>query len=109
MPGPFPGMDPWLESRDIWPNFHSVLITLMALDLNASLPPEFAAVTNERLYVVEADRIVVPDVAVLQDNTYRNETGARTAVLDVDEPQVLIVPSYSAREAYIEIRTVEKP
>ncbi len=26
MPSPFPGMDPWLESPDIWPGFHDKLI-----------------------------------------------------------------------------------
>jgi hypothetical protein len=109
MAGPFPGVDPWLESRDLWPNFHSLMITMMALDLNQSLPPEYAAVTNERLYIMEADRIIVPDGAIQRDTIPQNQQRSRSAVLDIDEPETLTIPSYTAREGFIEILAVGNP
>jgi hypothetical protein len=49
MPGPFPGMDPYLEAPDYWPRMHNRLITFMESALNATLPEGFAANADERL------------------------------------------------------------
>ena len=66
MPGPFPGMDPYLEHPALWPGTHQGLITYIHEALNALLPPGFAASMNERIYVVQPGRSIYPDVAVLE-------------------------------------------
>ena len=38
MPSPFPGMDPYLEAPDIWPDFHHALATEIRGELNRLLP-----------------------------------------------------------------------
>ena len=44
MPSPFPGIDPYLESPEIFPDFHDSFITYLRETLQASLPaPYFAA------------------------------------------------------------------
>ncbi len=53
MPSPFPGMDPHLESRMLWEDFHTTFLVALRAALKPLLPPEFAARLDERLYVVE--------------------------------------------------------
>jgi len=64
MPSPFPGMDPWLEDPDIFPDLHDSLIFLMKEALNAVLPPGYVAISN-RLVWTEEDQRRIPDVSVL--------------------------------------------
>lgn len=60
MPGPFPGMDPYLEDPGEWPGVHQRLITYTADTLTAVLPPEYAAVMGERLLVLPSERNLAP-------------------------------------------------
>ena len=66
MPSPFPGMDPYIERPAIWPDFHDRLIAAIVGVLQPLLRPRFAAVTQDRLYLVESERSVYPDVAVVK-------------------------------------------
>ncbi len=38
MPPPFPGMDPYLEHPDLWPDFHNNLASEIQFALNRLLP-----------------------------------------------------------------------
>lgn len=38
---PFPGMDPYLEAPDIWPDFHERLASVISEMLNAKLPEPY--------------------------------------------------------------------
>jgi hypothetical protein len=38
MPSPFPGMNPYLEDPDIWPDFHTTLFVEIRAELNRRLP-----------------------------------------------------------------------
>lgn len=49
---PFPGMDPYLERPAIWADFHDSLIAAIRGILQPELRPRYAAVTQDRLYVV---------------------------------------------------------
>ncbi len=43
MYSPFPGMDPYLEAPDIWPDLHHALAAEMRSELNQSLPSPYYA------------------------------------------------------------------
>jgi hypothetical protein len=43
MPSPFPGMDPYLEAFDIWPDLHDALAGEIRTQLNQSLPSPYYA------------------------------------------------------------------
>jgi hypothetical protein len=43
MPSPFPGMDPYLEAPDIWPDFHDALAGEISSELNRTLPRPYYA------------------------------------------------------------------
>jgi len=58
MPGPFPGMDPYLERRDLWPDVHQRLITYSADALQPQIRPRYHARIGERLYVIPPHRSI---------------------------------------------------
>jgi len=104
MPSPFPGMDPYLEHPALWPGVHQGLITFMWTTLNAVLPPRYTASIGERLYVVQPERDIYPDVMVLErpaPHPVRQMTEG-TAVA-IDPPWVLTIEPVEIREVFIEI------
>ena len=107
MPSPFPGMDPYLEEPNIWPGVHQRLITYISDELQQYIRPKYHARMGERLYVVEHDRDIYPDVTLIHrgrpEPALVGEGGVVTAPLVADEPLTLIVPPVEYREPYIEI------
>ena len=68
---PFPGMDPYLEAPDIWPDFHDRLAGVLSAMLNELLPQRYYARIQKRPElgaVLEGGilRRIVPDVTVLR-------------------------------------------
>lgn len=112
MLSPFPGMDPYIESPACWPSVHYRLPGLIADQLQPQIAPNYVAVAEERIYLAEPDREIIPDVAV------RTHPGAR----DGDETSGAVAPArlttaalplwieapepVEAREYYVEIRTL---
>lgn len=104
MPSPFPGMDPYIERPAIWPDFHDALIAAIRGVLQPLLRPKFAAVTQDRLYLVESERSVYPDVAVIESRQpNRRGNSNSTAVIDADVAQVFEFDEEEIREPFIEI------
>src|SRR4051812_28177881 len=63
MRSPFPGMDPYIESGDLWPDFHSHLIERIADHLAGASPERYRVRTGERSYsvlVVEEGKVSCP-------------------------------------------------
>jgi hypothetical protein len=69
MPSPFPGVDPYLESQDLWPDFHARFIPALCDAISEQLPEPYVARIDERMNLVELPRGEVrqfrPDVAVV--------------------------------------------
>ncbi len=85
---PFPGMDPYIERPEIWPDFHDSLIACIRGALQPLLRPRYAALTQDRLYVVESDRPIYPDLSVVRTSSSLPRAATGTAVLEVDGPAV---------------------
>jgi hypothetical protein len=99
---PFPGMDPYLERPEIWPDFHDSLITYIREALQPMLRPRYAALTQDRLYVVEHERPIRPDVTVVRTDSC--EPSAATAVtVEADRPLVVEVVEEEIRQPLIHI------
>ncbi len=103
MPSPFPGMDPYIERPGIWPDFHDCLIATIRGMLQPLLRPRFAAVTQDRLYLVESDRAVYPDVAIVETPQPNRRDSGGAAVLEVDAPAIFELDEEEIREPFIEI------
>src|SRR4051812_17515454 len=103
-PGPFPGVDPWLQS--VWGNVHTTMSTYVRDLLNEQLSPGLIAVTQQRVFIessVGADRSIYPDVHVIE-RMRPAAGGAAVASTDtVDEPIVLEMPADAFEQPYIEI------
>jgi len=102
MPCPFPGMDPYIERPEIFPDFHDHLITVIKATLQPLLRPRYVALMQDRLYVVEDDQSRKPDVAIIR-TTDRPTQRAGAALLEVDTPAIFEASREEFREPYIEI------
>lgn len=106
---PFPGMDPYLESR--WRDVHQRLVLYACDSLQPRLPAGMLARVEEQLFV-ESDeappRSIYPDVRVFE-HARATAPGAAQSAMAVQEdgedgPFVLKVGSEPATEGFIEIR-----
>ena len=117
MPSPFPGMDPYLEDPDLWPDVHHGLISGVSEQLNAALRPSRRYVARvelrtfvfgpddpaEDVYIIPDARIVERAARVAATRPFGGvalATATRTATpIDITG----LLPR-TARERYIEIR-----
>jgi len=103
MPSPFPGMDPYIERPEIWPDFHDSLITFIRGALQPLLRPRYVALTQDRLFVVESDRPIRPDVAVVRTSSPKPPAGASAAILEADAPAVFELWREEIRQPLLQI------
>ncbi|HUG93887.1 MAG TPA: DUF4058 family protein [Planctomycetaceae bacterium] len=122
MPSPFPGMDPWLEAPDIWPDLHEAFAAEIRRELNRRLPARYYARLEMRPeigIVGDADeplsvRRIVPDVALAEHEMVSTAAEAvGTAVLA--EPRMEVSPSVEVRlpgerlkHQFVEIRDADR-
>ncbi|MGB3294779.1 MAG: DUF4058 family protein [Phormidesmis sp.] len=112
MPSPFPGMDPYLENPQLWPEVHSRLIVAIADTLAPSLHPKYYAAIEKRTYLdTLEDSILVgiPDVSVAdknEDKPASKQSNPSTATLSQPEVVTLPIPE-EVTERYLEIRDTE--
>ncbi len=66
MPSPFPGMDPYLEDRSLWPDVHSSLITYIREALQPAIRPKYIARIGERIEVAALHKGYIPDVLIVE-------------------------------------------
>ena len=105
MPSPFPGMDPYLEAPARWRSVHVTLIASLMGTLNRQLPPKYVAEIDERLYVVQSDRLIYPDLAVVTERARRSaRPNGGATILESDTPYVIRLSPREVREAFINIR-----
>jgi hypothetical protein len=97
-------MDPWLEGVDVWHGVHARLITRSSDLLQPQLRElGFFVDVEERVYIEESERHVVPDLAVIERPAPRREP-ENVAVLEADEP--LLVHTFTQpeiRERFLQI------
>lgn len=89
---PFPGMDPYLEARSLWPDFHNRLITAIADAVSPLIAPKYYVGLERRTYLLQLDDLIFvgrPDISV----TPRDRAGGlskglspRPTVLEVNVP-----------------------
>ncbi len=108
MSGPFPGMDPFLESPAYWRDFHQCFITYWRDWLLDHLPDHYEVRIDERLSVVdeEAERKdMLPDLSVSQSHPLPHQLVHEAAVAVLDKEPVTRQLKYlqTAPEAYLRV------
>jgi hypothetical protein len=103
-------MDPYLEDPPIWAGVHQALISSIRALLNARLPPAFVADAGERLYLIERDRNIYPDVLLLQrPHAVRRGGAVATMTPTIDNPWTISTLIDEMRQPYIQIVTARHP
>ena len=89
MPHPFPGMNPYVESRELWPSTHRLLITTLADDLSERLGGTYDVWEEEDVYIETGIRR--PDVMIWSTGE-ADDSQADTQVAVHDRAQLVVVP-----------------
>ena len=83
---PFPGMAPYLESPDLWPDVHNRLMNLFAEQLGDLLAPKYVAELNTQIVIdsfgdssSETESVLL-DVPIIQPRMLREGSAEATAV-----------------------------
>jgi hypothetical protein len=77
---PFPGMDPYLEALDIWPDVHTRLMSIIGEQLTPLLAPKYLAELETQVVIDRVDddpQGVLPDVSITSSEV---STGAPSGV-----------------------------
>jgi hypothetical protein len=105
MSSPFPGMDPYLEDPEFFPDLHGRLISELANTLQPRLPPAYYAMTQSRVWVEYSERIIEPDVSMLRSDLPAFPGGGTAVAVSIN-PVVVAVPNDETGEPFIEVFTV---
>jgi Protein of unknown function (DUF4058) len=57
MPSPLPGMNPYLESPELWSEFHSRMIVAIADALDTTLSQAYRVAVEKRVYLTQGEEI----------------------------------------------------
>lgn len=113
MPSPFPGMDPYLEHPDLWPEVYSRLIVAIADALGPQLRPKYRVAIEKRVYQDVREDLLVgqPDSTVFQAQSPSQQqiplSLSPKSGIAVVEPVVVELPMpEDIQERYLEIREV---
>jgi len=110
MPSPFPGMNPYLESPEIFADFHDSLITYLRENLQQNLPAPYYAAIGRRIWIAASRRSIGLDVHVLRPESWgqarAQSSGAITVATSVPRlarPVVVKFQHDEFREPFLEI------
>ncbi|MDB9438822.1 DUF4058 family protein [Dolichospermum lemmermannii CS-548] len=111
MPSPFPGMNPYLENPELWPEVHHWILTLLAESLIPQLRPKYRVAVEKRVYH-DTDRnsvlIGIPDVTIARSLKPTTQKSSNIAVVSPPvKPVTVNIPiPEEIRETYLEVREV---
>ena len=84
MPSPFPGMDPYLEDPDLWPDFHLTFLIALRAALNQVLPAPYIARADRHVWVDdpegESQLLGRPDIYVADPLDAQRDLETATAL-----------------------------
>jgi hypothetical protein len=88
MPSPFPGMDPYLETPDLWPDVHHQLISEIQGTLNRLLRPHYVARIQLRTYISDEDdvRLIDDEIEEARLEIRHPESAALVTVIEILSP-----------------------
>ena len=106
---PFPGMNPYLETRGLWPEVHNRLIGAIAAFLRRRLPFRYAVVTEERVVIGHNPpeeprrRYAIPDV-VISSAAARPALDRAARETDAAAVTVVLPDTYQTRQQFLTVR-----
>ena len=107
MSTPFPGMDPYLERSDIWPDVHNRLIVALADYLAPRVRPRYYVSIEQRTYKQEPGGLSFlgrPDVAVVAEPAVADQIAPATDLRPVSAITVELPIPDILRETYLDVK-----
>lgn len=104
MPSAFPGMDPYLEDPEVFPDFHDRYVTHLSEAIQQRLHPPYYAALGRRVWIEVSERTIGPDVIVAQRGEARPEAQGGVVTAPASRAVIVHVPHDERREPLIEIR-----
>jgi Protein of unknown function (DUF4058) len=107
MPSPLPGMNPYIESPELWSEFHSRMIVAIADALDDCLSRDYRVAVEKRVYLSDDGESVlvgIPDVSVTGVPQNLTPTATLTAIIQPLNIEIPIVQE--VQERFLEIREV---
>lgn len=108
---PFPGMDPWLEDPDLWPDVHNSLIVSIRDAIAPLVRPRYFAGVDSRTTVLsgsDQDHIYRPDVKIRTADIKAPDQPGRLAVAEPANTGsyhvVMPMPDDEIEEAFLTIK-----
>ncbi len=103
MPSPFPGMDPFLESPEWFPDLHDGLIFLIKESLQTRLPSPYYARTRQRVWLDLTYRPPVePDVDILRATSKKR----RRRPAGRDDGGVAVAEPITSKPVVVHVRPI---
>jgi Protein of unknown function (DUF4058) len=108
MSSPFPGMNPYLENPELWPEVHHLLISILAETLNPQLLPKYRVAVEKRVYDADDALLAgIPDVTVERFRTPASTAVAPVTARTTATPMTITLPMpIEVKEGYLEVREV---
>ncbi|MEH2361356.1 DUF4058 family protein [Nostoc sp.] len=112
MSSPFPGMNPYLENPELWPEVHSRLIIAIADAIAPQLRPKYRVAVEKRVYQMTDENSIlvgIPDMVVGRSltNTEKEPSNIIAVAAPPKKPITVNVPILEeVREGYLEVREV---
>lgn len=110
MASPFPGMNPYLEHPQLWPEVHNRLIIAIANAIESNLSRKYRVAIEKRTYTsLPEDSILVgiPHISVISKKSSSSQTSSTITIPDSGEYLTVTLPTpQEVRESYLEIRDV---
>ena len=103
MPTPFPGMDPYLEKRSLWPDFHQRFITYTSEHLQEQIRPKYNARIEERIHLIQPPHNYYPDLSIIRPPRAEGSLVVAEKSIVADNPYLVEMLESEFREPYIEI------
>jgi len=108
MPNPFPGMNPYLESPDFWPEVHHLLISILQESLVPQLVPKYRVAIEKRIYEIKGEQsllVGIPDVSIQRNPIPRKSSTSNVAVATrtTESLKIRLAMFEEVREGYLEV------
>ena len=109
MLSPFPGMNPYLENPELWPEVHSRLIVALADALNPQLIPKYRAAIDRRVYALEGSEALlmgIPGVTVGRRSPSDRKSNVAVMTPPDSPVKVQVLMALEIRESYLQVKEV---
>ncbi len=109
MPSPFPGMNPYLEQPDDWPDFHGSFLFALRAAINAVLPERYVALIDRHVWLHDPDAgerllLAVPDVITVDEVG----SGGGTAAAVLEAAPVTVTLPVVPHKGNVYIRLIDR-